>query len=73
VCGQSSRTLLHKTAPKGRGYGSKYSREGLAGYDFGEPVGAALAAGETAGEACAGVIPGDDCAPAAAGEVFGAP
>ena len=44
----------------------------LAGYDFGEPVGAALAAGETAGEACAGVVPGDDCAPAGAGEVCGA-
>ena len=43
--------------------------KGLAGYDFGEPVGAALAAGETAGEACAGVVPGDDCAPAGAGEV----
>jgi hypothetical protein len=47
-------------------------REGLAGYDFGEPVDAALAAGETAGEACAGVIPGDDCTPAGAGEVCGA-
>ena len=46
---------------------------GLAGYDFGEPAGAALAAGETAGEACAGVVagddPGDDCAFTGAGEV----
>jgi len=43
------------------------------GYDFGEPVGAALAAGETAGEACVGVVPGDapgdDCAVGGAGEV----
>ena len=40
------------------------------------PWGAVLAAGETAGEACAGVVPGDDpgddCAPAGAGEVCGA-
>jgi len=55
------------------------------GYNFREPVGGALAAGdialefgvgETAGEACAGVVPGDDpgddCAPAGAGEVCGA-
>ena len=43
------------------------------GYDFGESAGAALAAGETAGEACVGVVagddPGDDCAFAGAGEV----
>ena len=43
------------------------------GYDFGEPVGSALAAGETTGEACAGAVPGDapgdDCAVGGAGEV----
>ena len=46
---------------------------GVEDYDFGEPVGAGLAAGETAGEACAGIVSGedagDDCAPAGAGEV----
>lgn len=44
-------------------------------YDFGEPVGAALVAGETAGEASAGVVsdddPGDDCGFAGAGDVCG--
>ena len=42
-------------------------------YDFGEPAGAALAAGETTGEACVGVAagddPGDDSAFGGAGEV----
>ncbi len=68
--------ILHAFAqdgPQGRGLQDQIFPRGLAGYDFGEPVGAALAAGETAGEACAGVVPGDDpgddCAPAGAGEV----
>ena len=43
------------------------------GYDFGEAVGAAVAAGETADEASVGVVAGDNagdvCAPIAAGEV----
>ena len=39
-------------------------------YDFGEPAGAALAPGETAGEVCAGVVvAGDDCVFGGAGEV----
>ena len=38
-------------------------------YDFGEPAGAALAAGERAGEVCTGVVAGDDCAFAGAGEL----
>ena len=45
----------------------------LPGYGFGEAAGAALMAGETAGEASAGVVtgddPGDDCGFAGAGEV----
>ncbi len=67
--------ILHAFAqdgPQGRGLQDQIFPRGLAGYDFGEPVGAALAAGETAGEVCAGVVPGDDCAPAGAGEVCGA-
>jgi len=44
-----------------------------AGYGFGEPVGAVVAAGdaagETVGETCAGVVAGDDFGPAGAGEV----
>jgi len=47
--------------------------ENTTDYDFGEAVGAALAAGETAGEASAGVVAadaaGDVCAPIGAGEV----
>ena len=62
--------LKSRNGPQGRG--RKISK-GLPAYDFGEPSGAALAAGETAGEACAGVVagdePGDDCAFAGAGEV----
>ena len=42
-------------------------------YGFGEPVGTAVRAGETAGEACAGEVagedPGDDCGCAGAGEL----
>ena len=42
-------------------------------YGFGEPVGAAVAAGETVGEIFAGVVPGDDAGddfgPAGTGEV----
>jgi len=45
----------------------------LPGYGFGEAAGAALTAGETSGEASAGVVtaddPGDDCGFAGAGEV----
>lgn len=60
-------------APDVRGFRGKRSREELSSYGFGDPVGAALAAAETVGEACAGLAPGDDpgddCAPADAGEV----
>ena len=58
--------------PQGRGL-QKEIPERTSGYDFGEAVGAALAAGETAGEASAGVVAGDDagdvCAPTGTGEV----
>jgi len=43
--------------------------KGLANYGFGEPAGAAVAAGETAGEACVAVVAGDDCDFGGAGEV----
>lgn len=61
-----------KESPQARGYRKTFPR-GLTGYDFGEPAGAALAAGEPAGEACVAVVagdaPGDDCAFGGAGEV----
>ena len=70
--------------PQGRGYRTDALRN--SGYDFGEPVAGALAAGETvapefgpaeaAGEVWAGVVagdgPGEECVPAGAGEVCGA-
>ena len=44
-------------------------------YGFGELVGAVVATGETAGDVCAAVVPGDDAADdfgaAGAGEVCG--
>ena len=69
MCGPASEHL-HKDGPWGRGYRIKYRRQD---YGFGEPVGAAVAAGETAGDVCAAVVPGedagDDCGKAGAGEV----
>lgn len=63
--------LESRNGPQGRAY-RKISK-GLPAYGFGEPGGSALAAEEAAGEACAGVVagddPGDDCAFGGAGEV----